>query len=62
VEDHFIHGGFGDFVASVVSMEGYQVEKIAVTKISQSGKKDELLKDAGIDASSIVAKVKELMK
>lgn len=62
VEDHFAHGGLGDFVAAAISSEGDCVEKLAVTKISQSGKQEELLKDAGIDAGAIVAKVKKLVK
>jgi len=33
---------------------------MAVRKISQSGTKDELLNDAGIDAAHIVAKVKSV--
>jgi len=61
VEDHFMHGGFGDFVMSALSGEG-QVIKIAVRKISQSGTKDELMLDAGIDASHIVSKVKSVLK
>lgn len=61
VEDHFMHGGFGDFVMSALSGEG-QVIKIAVRKISQSGTKDELMNDAGIDASHIVSKVKSVLK
>jgi transketolase len=61
VEDHFAHGGLGDFIAAAVSTEGDYVEKMAVTKISQSGKQEELLKDAGIDAASIAAKVKKLL-
>jgi transketolase len=62
VEDHFAHGGLGDFIAAAVSSEGDYVEKLAVTKISQSGKQEELMKDAGIDAASIAAKVKELVR
>jgi transketolase len=61
VEDHFAHGGLGDFVAAVVTNEGDYVEKMAVTKISQSGKQEELLHDAGIDAATIVAKVKTMV-
>jgi transketolase len=62
VEDHFEHGGFGDFAAAALSDQKVQVIKMAVRKISQSGTKDELLKDAGIDASHIVARVKSLLK
>ena len=60
VEDHFAHGGMGDFAASATSGYG-DVVKIAVTKISSSGLKDQLLDDAGINATHIVAKVKELV-
>jgi len=61
VEDHFSHGGFGDFAAAAISGEG-QVIKMAVRKISQSGTKDELLNDAGIDADHLITKVKSLLK
>jgi transketolase len=60
VEDHFSHGGLGNIIAS--SFPGYNIIQIAVTHISQSGTKDELLKDAGIDASSIKQMIKELLK
>jgi len=58
VEDHFEHGGLGDFVAAALSEQPAQVIKMAVQKISQSGTMDELLGDAGIDAKHIVEKVK----
>lgn len=60
VEDHFEHGGLGDFAAAALSGEG-KIIKLAVRKISQSGTKDELLNDAGIAAASIVSKVKSLL-
>ena len=62
VEDHFEHGGMGDFATVAVAAENGQVIKMAVKKISQSGTKDELLNDAGISAAQIVAKVKLLVK
>jgi transketolase len=62
VEDHFEHGGLGDFVVNAVNDTGAKIIKMAVTKISQSGTKDELLKDAGIDSSHIVSAVKKLKK
>lgn len=62
VEDHFSHGGMGDFVMGAVEGTGARVEKMAVTKISQSGLKDELMDDAGINAAHIIRKVKELLK
>jgi transketolase len=61
VEDHYEHGGMGDFAASAVAGENGRVIKMAVTKISQSGTKDELLDDAGISAAHIVAMVKEMV-
>ncbi|HMG67916.1 MAG TPA: transketolase C-terminal domain-containing protein, partial [Chitinophagaceae bacterium] len=62
VEDHFKHGGFGDFAAAALSGTQGQIIKMAVRKISQSGTKDELLNDAGIDAAHIAAKVKSVLK
>ena len=62
VEDHFEHGGFGDFAAAALSDQQGQVIKMAVQKISQSGTMDELLNDAGINSSHIVAKVKSVLK
>lgn len=62
VEDHFEHGGLGDFVLSVVALSGAEVHKLAVKKISHSGSKDELLENAGISAGKIVEKVKEVIK
>ncbi len=61
VEDHFEHGGFGDFVATALSDQQGQIIKMAVQKISQSGTMDELLNDAGIDADHIVEKVKSIL-
>lgn len=62
VEDHFEHGGLGDFVATALSAEKGQVIKLAVRKISQSGTMEELLKDAGIAAANISNKVRSLSK
>lgn len=61
VEDHFIHGGLGDFVQDAVSQTGAVVHKLAVSHFSRSGTKEELQRDAGIDASHIIAKVKSLI-
>jgi len=60
VEDHFEHGGMGDFALAALSTMDGQVIKMAVTKISQSGTKDELLDDAGINYKHIVNKVRHL--
>lgn len=61
VEDHFEHGGLGDFVLDAVSTTGAKVVKLAVTHISHSGSKDELLADAGINSAKIINKIKELI-
>lgn len=61
VEDHFEHGGLGDFVQSAVSSEGIRVEKMAVTKIGRSGTKEELLDYVGISAKHIVKKALRLV-
>ncbi len=61
VEDHFEHGGLGDFVQSAVSGDGIRVEKMAITKIGRSGTKDELLDYVGISAKHIVKKVLKLV-
>ncbi len=61
VEDHYEHGGLGDFVLAAMSERGGTVYKMAVDHISRSGTKDELLSDAKISASAIVQKVKNLL-
>jgi transketolase len=61
VEDHFIHGGLGDFVLSAVAENSLQVEKMAVVGHSHSGLKDELLAAAGINADHIVQKVRSFI-
>jgi len=62
VEDHFEHGGLGDFAEDALEGTGCMVVKMTVEKISQSGTMEELLKDAGIDFTSIIARVKSLTK
>lgn len=57
VEDHFEHGGLGDFVLEALSSSGAIVKKLAVDHFSRSGKGTELLKDAEIDADAIVKTV-----
>jgi len=62
VEDHFAHGGLGDFAAAAVTGLNFHLEKMAVSTISRSGTMEQLLKLAGIDASAIKARIKELIK
>ncbi|WP_316823030.1 transketolase [Pedobacter gandavensis] len=63
VEDHFAHGGMGDFAISALSSSEriLQVRKMAVSHISRSGKMEELLEDAGISASAIAKMVRSLI-
>ncbi|MFC1842603.1 hypothetical protein ACFLYU_03020 [Candidatus Dependentiae bacterium] len=60
-----MQGGLGEAVCAALSdLSGKDcilVEKLAVTKLPMSGKPDQLLAWAGIDASSIVKKVKSLL-
>ena len=62
VEDHFMHGGLGDFITAALAGEQCSVHKMAVAKIAQSGTKDQLLQEAGIDAAAIVTQVKTLIR
>ena len=63
VEDHWAEGGLGDAVLSafVGDPAPPTVVKLAVTEMPSSGKPDELLGAAGIDAASIVAAVRSLL-
>lgn len=61
VEDHFMHGGLGDFVLEAVSAQKAQVAKIAVTSISSSGDAAKLMAIAGIDSAGIINKVKSIV-
>lgn len=60
VEDHYTEGGLGDAVAGELSSAGVKVHKMAVTELPHSGKPNELLARYGIDADSIVKKIKSL--
>jgi len=60
VEDHYAEGGLGDAVAGELSTDGIKVHKLAVRELPRSGKPEELLAWAGIDAAAIVKKVKAL--
>jgi transketolase len=63
VEDHFKEGGLGEAVAAALcTYEVHHIlESMAVTKLPKSGKPDELLAYEGINASSIVSKLKDLL-
>ena len=61
VEDHYPEGGIGEAVQSAVSENGICVHKLAINGIPRSGQPDELLRTFGIDANSIVKKVKAVL-
>jgi len=61
-EDHYLQGGLGQEVAYAIRNTGIQIECLAVTQLPRSGKPEELLSWAGIDAAAIVKKVKEMVK
>jgi transketolase len=63
VEDHWPEGGLGDAVAAALadSDEPAQVMKLAVREMPRSGKPEELLADAGIDAEHIAAAARQLV-
>ena len=61
VEDHFEHGGMGDFAEAAVAEAGIRVHKIAVKETSTSGTQEELMHAAHIDAAAIIESVKALV-
>ena len=61
VEDHYIQGGIGEAVSCALVNADVHVECLAVTQLPRSGKPEELMSLAGIDASSIVHKIKDLL-
>ena len=64
VEDHFPDGGVGDAVLAALAEvdEHPRVVKLAVREMPRSGKPEELLHAYGIDAESIAAAVRQLVK
>ncbi len=62
VEDHYIQGGIGQSVAFALCNSAIEIHCLAVTKLPMSGKPEELLAWAGIDAAAITQKVKKIIK
>ncbi len=54
VEDHYPQGGIGEAVLNAVRNENIIVQSLAVNHLPRSGKPEELLAWAGIDANAIV--------
>ena len=63
VEDHWPEGGLGDAVLAALADtdEPPRVVKLAVREMPRSGKPDELLAAAGIDAEHIAAAARDLV-
>jgi transketolase len=62
VEDHWAEGGLGDAVLEALAEadERRPVHKLAVREMPGSGKPDELLREAGIDAQAIATAARAL--
>ncbi len=61
VEDHYPQGGIGEAVVAAVQGHGVRVYSLAVQEIPRSGKPEQLLAAYGIDASTIVRIVRQLL-
>lgn len=59
VEDHYIQGGIGEQVCYALRNEKLTITCLAVTELPRSGKPEELMAWAGIDAEAIVKAVKK---
>lgn len=63
VEDHWFDGGLGDTVLNVFAQSpDVKIYKLAISKMPHSGKPAQNLRMAGIDAQSIIKKVKEILR
>jgi transketolase len=64
VEDHYPEGGLGDAVLAALAENGEhaRVVKLAVREMPRSGKPEELLHAYGIDAESITAAARQLVR
>jgi len=61
VEDHWPEGGLGETVLSALAGEELAFAHLAVREMPGSGKPDELLAAAGIDADAIAAAARRLV-
>lgn len=57
VEDHYLEGGVGQAVTCALCNSGIMIKNLAVTQLPRSGKPEELLSWAGIDAAALVKAV-----
>ncbi len=61
VEDHYAQGGIGEMIKAAFCNTDIVVESLAVHELPRSGKPEELLALAGIDAAAIVNKVRDMI-
>ena len=62
VEDHYLQGGIGEQVCYAMRNEKLAITCLALTELPRSGKPEELMAWAGIDAASIVKTVRNSVK
>ena len=60
VEDHYLAGGIGEAIKSELVNEDFRIESLCVEKIARSASCEKLLSYEGIDAASIVEKIKKI--
>ena len=60
VEDHYREGGIGEAVISALRNEKFSIQSLAVDHLPRSGKPEQLLAWAGIDADAIVKIVEKI--
>ena len=60
-EDHWVEGGLGEAVLEALAGTNLKMAHLAVREMPGSGKPEELLNAAGIDASHIADAVRSLM-
>lgn len=61
VEDHYAQGGIGEMIAAALCDTDIIVRSLAVRELPRSGKPEELLERAGIDAEAIVHAVHDMV-
>jgi transketolase len=61
VEDHYLQGGIGEAVAFELHGLGIEIDCLAVKNLPRSGKPEELLALAEIDAAAIVRTVEKVV-
>ena len=61
VEDHYLQGGIGQTITYALRNEDCTIECLAVSQLPRSGKPEELLAWAEIDAAGIIKAVKKMI-